>query len=119
MVEGADVSPAPGILSSAGGTRPGRVQMELHKDNRIFEHGAQRAHEPRHRPDEVVLILGVGDQAGAVRDISRQGEQEEEEREAFARLLAVVLNDLGDAGAANIWSVHPPRSKTSTSTHHR
>jgi hypothetical protein len=119
VVKGADVSPAPRILSSAARTRPGRVHMELHKDNRIFEHGAQRAHEPRDRPDKVVLILGVGDQAGAVRDIARQGEQEEEEGEAFARLLAVVLDDLGNASAANIRSVHPPRSKTNTPTHHR
>lgn len=87
-----------------GSTRLGlprrRVQPELHKDDHVLDDGAQRAEQPRQRGEDVLLLLRVGDQAGAVGEVARQRQEEEQQGQALARLLAVVLDDLRDPSTA-------------------
>lgn len=87
---------------SCGSTRLGlrgrRVQAELDEDDAVLDHGAQRAQQPGQGADKVVRLLRVRDDASTVCKVARQGQQEEQQRETFTRLLVVVLDDLRDAG---------------------
>lgn len=80
------------------------VKMELDEDDGVLDDRSQGAQEPRQSPQEVALLLRVHDEACAIGKVAGQGQQEEKQGEALARLFAVVLQDLGDAGTAGFGS---------------
>ena len=58
------------------------VYMELDEDEDVLDHCAETADQPGHVHDQVVPVQGVEDDAGAVGQVPRQGEDEEQERES-------------------------------------
>ena len=69
-----------------------RIQAELEEDDEILNDRAERAQEPGQRVEEVFSVLGVGNQAGAVSEVARQRQQEEEQCEAYTRVLLVTAS---------------------------
>lgn len=57
------------------------VDSELHKDDAVLDDGAQRAEEPGEGGEEVLGLLGVGEEAEAVGHVAGEREEEEEQRE--------------------------------------
>jgi len=55
-----------------------RVYPELDKDDTVLNHGAERTEQPRECPNKVVAFLRVDHDTGAIGEVARQGQQEEQ-----------------------------------------
>ena len=74
-------------------------RTELHKDDRVLDHGAQAPDQPRQIGQEVLFLRGVEQDSRAVRRVTQQTQHEEEQTETLATLLPLVLDDLRNARA--------------------
>lgn len=93
------MSPPLRQLDDRAGSVVVRVQSELEKDDAVLDNGSQGSQKPGERLQQVVLVLRIGDEARAVRQVAGHREHEEKKRKTFTRLLSVVLDDLRDSGA--------------------
>lgn len=98
--------------------------MELREDNDVLDDGAERAEQPWERAEKVILLLGVGDETGAIGGVASQGKQEEEQGEPLARLFAPVLDDLRDSSperkkSASWLATASTRTRLRIATHRR
>jgi hypothetical protein len=82
------------------GVRLGRIDFELIKDDAILDDGAQRAEKPRDGFDKIAGLQRVAEDTQTVCQVARERQQEEEQSQALAGLLAVVLDNLRDASTS-------------------
>lgn len=74
--------------------RPISVHPELHKNQPILHHRPQTPNQPRQIRHHILPIQRMEQYPRSIRDISHQAQHKEQEREAFAGFVAVVLDDL-------------------------
>lgn len=73
---------------------PNSVDAELDEDNDIFRHRAQRSNQPRKIGDNVLPLGGVTQDTRTVGKVTQEGKNEEQKRQPFAGLVAIILIDL-------------------------
>lgn len=66
--------------------RLGRVQLELHENDRILYDRSEGPQQPWQCLHEVGSVLGVREEAGAVSQIACQRQEEEQQSKTWAKL---------------------------------
>lgn len=83
------------------------VDAELDEDDNVFCHRAQRSNQPWKIGDNILPLGGVTQDTRAVGKVTQEGKNEEQKRQSFAGLVAIILIDLRQSRAVAFVSSSP------------
>lgn len=65
-----------------------RVNAELVEDDAILDYGPERTKQPRGCRDEILSVLGIAEDAQAIRQVTYEGQQEEQQGKTWRHSIS-------------------------------